>query len=177
MGEINEYAVMELDGDRDVSGPTADKTECEPLSDMLALGSEPEPSGRVLRMVFPVHDRGYLGLTVNMGLLAYEQGSAEAVLDGIRKAVDACADGFTDELMEELLAVERLPDAMAGEESVSCALISDRTGKRVPLNLDVVRSGSTLAVFYSTNLDVPQEGRAPAEVVAAQMRRLEKGTG
>ncbi|MFF8287165.1 hypothetical protein ACF06W_31235 [Streptomyces albus] len=149
-----------------LAGPDAKPAACTPLVHMAAHTSEPAPKSRGA-----ITASSKDGLVTSISLMGHESGDAARVIDDVRTAVKKCGDGFRDDAgkYENVVA---LPDPEQGDEGVSYRMKGTVDGELMPLTFTVVRSGSTLAVFFGTNL-VDQEKTAPdPEVIRAQLAKL-----
>ncbi|MFD0332833.1 hypothetical protein ACFQZ0_03610 [Streptomyces erythrogriseus] len=98
--EVKGFAVKPYDNEFALatasSEMTADKPACAPLA--LALNQLPlgEPQADLTRVLAP-ESQGLNSTQTYVTLTSYATGGAKAVLADVKKAVDACGDGFTAE--------------------------------------------------------------------------------
>ncbi|MGP3977098.1 hypothetical protein ACTWQF_24400 [Streptomyces sp. 8N114] len=170
-GEVEGVDVEPVPGDEAaarlaLTGPGAKPAGCAPLAHMAAHTSVPAPKSRGV-----VTTSRKDGLTTSVGLMGHQAGDATKIVAKVRAAVKKCADGFRDEV-GSYRDVVALPDPTEGDEGVSYSLKSTVDGERMPLTFTVVRSGSTLAVFFGTNLIEPDKTEPAPEVMRAQLAKL-----
>lgn len=156
----------------------ADRAECRPIASVIGGAPEPEPAEMVYRQFITTsEDEEAGGLILFEMLGAYEQESANRLMEGLRKAVKACADGFTTKTggdTSKYSGVTELTAPTGADDALAYQVDGDFEGDRVPLLFKVVRSGSSVAIFYSMNLMDFAEPGIPQSVVAAQIEKLER---
>ncbi|MER5179567.1 hypothetical protein ABT009_14555 [Streptomyces sp. NPDC002896] len=151
----------------------ADPAECQPLADMFMFTTQPKSQARTGRTLTHVNE---LDATVtSLALLAHEQADAEKVMAGLRTATEKCT-GY-EHADYKYSGVQALDAPDAGDEAVSYKVTGDIDGDTVPMAFTVVRSGSTVAAFYAMNMLDGKKTEVPAEVVEAQVAKLEKVSG
>ncbi len=148
----------------------ADPAACQPFADMFMFASQPAAKSRVGRTVT---GPDALDATVSsLALLAHEQADAEKVMDDLRTATKKCtAYEHADSKYRDVAA---LTAPKAGDDAVSYKVVGVIEGQRTPMSFTVVRSGSTLAAFYSINLLKPKKFGVPTEIVEAQVKELKE---
>jgi hypothetical protein len=109
-------------------------------------------------------------------LAAYGQEPAEQMLADLRSAMEECSGGFTTtsggETTHYTAVKELSAPAGAADDAVAYQVDGDVEGEKVPLLFTVVRSGPTVAVFYSMNLMDSAKADVPQSVVTAQLNKL-----
>ncbi|MFC7307437.1 hypothetical protein ACFQVC_24815 [Streptomyces monticola] len=138
---------------------------------MVVYSTDPEAKARIAA---GGADAEFSALS-SVALFAHEQADAEKVLAGVREAVGKCrkfgAQGSS------YSGVRAQPDPKAGDESVAYRLTGSAEGQKGAMAFTVVRSGSTVAVFYSANLGGTAGIEVPRALVDAQIAELEKAAG
>ncbi|MEU9521511.1 hypothetical protein [Streptomyces sp. NPDC048224] len=163
---------------------TVDKPACAPLAyamNQLPLGS---PEADLTRMTSGPTDAPTQltrGITYTYVTLAsYAPGKARAALADARRAVDACADGFTAEANGNKSPYDSVsPEkvAPAGDESLGYTSTMTFRGVRHVLHGEFVRSGDVLAVYFSVDGMAiangrPSDAKLSPTVVKAQNAKL-----
>ncbi|SDK74151.1 hypothetical protein [Streptomyces indicus] len=141
--------------------------ECQVLSDVLTTTTQPAPKARAIKAGMA----GQMESMASIALAAHEQADAEKLVADVREAVDACK-GFKDSDGAQS-TVQGQPDPKLGDESVAYVLVSGEGDEQSKIAFNVVRSGSTLATFYSMNISAEGDSKVPAELVDAQIKKLE----
>ncbi|MEC4020919.1 hypothetical protein [Streptomyces sp. H27-D2] len=154
-------------------GEKADKAACRPLTAVINGLPEPKGSATVYRQLL---GKGAGGETVVTEFLAaHRPQQAGEVLDGLRAAAKACAGGFTargGDSPSKYSAVKELTAPKAGDDAFAYQVTGVLDGDAVPLLFQVVRSGSTVATFYTANLTDDKTPEIPAAVAKAQAEKL-----
>ncbi|MCD9144697.1 hypothetical protein [Streptomyces albireticuli] len=156
--------------------PGTDRAPCRPLVDVLGSQPRPEPAASVVN-TFAKAGEGldFEGLMGMIRVSTYGRDGAAATLRGLRSAAEACADGFGMRTGEgepqEFASVRTLPAPELGDEAVAYRL--ENAAERAPSLITVVRSGSTLAMFFATSLSDPEGVEIPPELVRAQVAKVE----
>ncbi|MFI9309874.1 hypothetical protein [Streptomyces triculaminicus] len=157
--------------------PDTDREACRPL--VVALGSQPQPApvaSVVDTFAAPAGGRGSQGLLGTIRVSAYEGDGASRTLGELREAAAECADGFgmtTGEGEPQRFEAVRVLGAPAlGDEAMAYRLVN--AAERAPSLVTVVRSGSTLSMFFATNLADPGGVEIPERLVAAQVAKVER---
>ncbi|MEU3248980.1 hypothetical protein [Streptomyces sp. NPDC006875] len=150
---------------------------CAPVGSALSGASKYTPLGSVTRMV---QNEDVIS---TMHLVSYRAADAVRVMDELRSALATCTSytmTFPADTTFEKLAPTG--DPHQGEEGVSFRLdVVDRSpgGDSDPYrrlqSYQVIRSGSTVAVFDAVDVDVYRLKKIPAALVTAQMKVLETG--
>ncbi|MFI9581250.1 hypothetical protein ACIHCQ_05285 [Streptomyces sp. NPDC052236] len=155
-------------------GETPDKAECAPLTSVISGRPEPLAQASAYRQLTgPKDDRP----AVSEFLTAHGQQGAVSVLSRLRAAVEACEGGFKATGAEgpsTYTGVKALPVARVGDDAVAYQVTGDFAGAPVPLVFEVVRSGSTLATFYTANFEGPRTPRVPPALLTAQVAKLSR---
>ncbi|MBC9717281.1 hypothetical protein H9Y04_32615 [Streptomyces sp. TRM66268-LWL] len=140
--------------------------DCKPLSDMTGFTSDPAPKARIAK--------GGLNKEFTLAsaaLLAHEQADAEKVLADVRAAVDKCKNYGDSTGSYTGIASQPAPEV--GDEAVAYKMSAQSEGENGLLSFNVVRSGSTVAVFFAADMSGKGTGGVPKELVDAQIKRLE----
>jgi hypothetical protein len=143
---------------------------CQAIADLFLLGTEPDAPARVSRSLTKLDQTD--ATLLRMGLLAHEEADAKKVIGDVRKQSESC-DAY-EHTGYQYTAVKPLKAPDLGDEAVAYTMTSDIDGTKMPLTYTVVRSGSTLVVFYATNLLDNKAPEVPAGVIEAQVTKLEK---
>ncbi|WP_093799069.1 hypothetical protein [Streptomyces sp. Wb2n-11] len=170
-------------------GATADKTECKPLVDAVALRSAGTPVATSARKITTVPQKpaedaspeeklkaGLAGLSsttlMSDTLGSYEGEGAQDALAELRAAGKACAGGFTVVTGSDKTKYTKVtPGAYAGDdEAVAFTLTMDLEGEPSTSQLVTVRKGSTLVTFYAQNFSGKTE--QPKAEIEAQLAKL-----
>ncbi|MEU5684789.1 hypothetical protein [Streptomyces venezuelae] len=170
-GDLKGYKVEKMSAE-DMPSQTvpADPAACQPFADMFMFATQPSAKARVGRIMTGPDELD--ATVISLALLAHEQPDAEKVMDDLRTATKNCtAYEHADSKYRDVAA---LPTPKAGDEAVSYKVVGLIEGQKTPMSFTVVRSGSTLAAFYSINLLKPKKFGVPAEVVEAQVKKVEK---
>ncbi|UGY93370.1 hypothetical protein [Streptomyces gobiensis] len=187
-GELNKAALATADvsgftvktpSKEEVSGAGEEKAkspECQPIASVIGGVPQPEPNGLVYRQLLSTsEDEDAGGLILFEMLAAYEQRSAERMLGDLRKAMKACSGGFSTTSAGETnryTTVRELTAPTGADDALAYEVVGDLEGDKVPLLFNVVRSGSTVAIFYSMNLMDSSKAEVPKAVVTAQINKL-----
>ncbi|MBT3163816.1 hypothetical protein HTV80_11925 [Streptomyces sp. Vc74B-19] len=181
--EVKGFAVKPYDNEfalaKSASEMTADKPACAPLA--LALNQLPlgEPQADLTRVLAP-ESQGLNGTQTYVTLTQYASGGAQAVPADVKKAVDACGDGFTAKgsngstVYDAVTAEDVAP---AGEETVGFTATTSYQGVTHTVHTQVVRTGDVVGVYFSADGMAVINGRAsdaklPPAVVKAQSAKL-----
>ncbi|MBT2396417.1 hypothetical protein [Streptomyces sp. ISL-100] len=168
---------------------TADKAECKPLVDAMALRPVGTPAATAPRRISSVPakpgkdasteekvEAGLAGLG-NMVLMSdtlgsYDGKGAQEALAGLRTAGEACADGFTMIAGSDKTKVTKVAPGTftTGDEAVAFTLTSELDGESGTSQLVAVRKGNTLVSFYALSLTGKTE--LPKEAIDAQLAKL-----
>jgi hypothetical protein len=173
-GDVPGFDVGPLDSPPP-AGETADRPECAPLT--AVINGRPEPLARAsaYRQLVGAKDDGP---AVSEFLTSHGAQGAASVLSRLRAAVKACADGFRASGAEgpsTYRSVKALPVAKVakvGDDVFAYQVTGDYEGDAVPLVFQAVRSGGTLAVFYTANFEGPQTPEIPPALLFAQAAKL-----
>ncbi|QFQ99868.1 hypothetical protein F9278_31100 [Streptomyces phaeolivaceus] len=173
-GDVKGYTISEMPADEMPAVPVpAEPAACQPLADMFYFTSDPQAKDRAGRRVTSVSD---ISATVMaLALASHEQSDAEKVIADLRKAAESC-DGY-EQVGNKYTDIEVLTAPKQGDEAVSYKLKGDIEGAKIPMSFTVVRSGSTLVTFSSMNMLDADKAEVPAEILEAQVAKLEKVAG
>lgn len=169
-GDLKGYKVEKMSA-ADMPSQTvpADPAACQPFADMFMFATQPSAKARVGRTMTGPDELD--ATVISLALLAHEQPEAEKVMGDLRAATKNCtAYEHADSKYRDVAA---LPTPKAGDEAVSYKVVGLIEGQKTPMSFTVVRSGSTLAAFYSINLLKPKKFGVPAEIVEAQVKKLQ----
>ncbi|MFE4666192.1 hypothetical protein ACFRI7_05720 [Streptomyces sp. NPDC056716] len=173
---------------------SADQAECDPLvwstsalppgeTDAGAnnlVGEDPtggaSPTG-------PLTEEGVdMLMEMNMtfvGLSSYEGDGAEQAMKAVNDGVRACSGGFAmtgEGETSQITEVSAYEGADQGDESAAFTMKIDMDGQgTAAFNTEVVRTGSTIATFYTVDFGSIGTGEAtdiPAALVEAQIAKL-----
>ncbi|MEV0260847.1 hypothetical protein AB0I49_05805 [Streptomyces sp. NPDC050617] len=158
-------------------GAEADRSECQPLAALLGSSPDPKPVRSVVNTFARTGDgKDYEGLQGMVRVAAYKGGGAKGTLADLRKAAESCASGFgmkTGEGEEQKFsAVQQLASPKLGDESAAYRLVN--TSEKAPSLVAVVRTGSTLSMFFVTSLTEPQRVEMPQDLLKAQVEKVRK---
>ncbi|MGA4850729.1 hypothetical protein ACOBQB_32485 [Streptomyces sp. G5(2025)] len=170
-GDLKGYKIEKLSAaDMPAQTVASDPVACQPLADMFMFASDPASKARVGRTMTGPDE---LDATITtLALLAHERDDAEKVMDGLRTATQKCK--AYEHAGSKYRDVGALSAPKTGDEAVSYKVVGLIEGQKTPMSFTVVRSGSTLAAFYSINLLKPKEFGVSEEIVDAQIAKLEK---
>ncbi|NUK06339.1 hypothetical protein HRW23_03415 [Streptomyces lunaelactis] len=153
-------------------GETPDKAECAPITAVINGKPEPIAQASAYRQLTGAKDDRP---AVSEFLTSHGAQGAATVLSRLRTAVEACGGGFRASGAEgpsTYKSVKALPVARVGDDAFAYQVTGDFEGIPVPLVFQVVRSGGTLATFYTANLEGPQTPRIPPALLTAQTAKL-----
>ncbi|MFI6104504.1 hypothetical protein [Streptomyces sp. NPDC051310] len=157
-------------------GETPDEAACRPITELL--GGRPEPAARTAAYRQITGANPQSRPAVSMFLTSHGGQGAATVLNRLRTAMTACGDGFTTTGPTGPSAyrgVRELPPVKTGDDSLAFQLTASFEGDPVPLVFHVVRSGGTVATFYTANFEGPATPVMPAALVTAQAAKLSRG--
>lgn len=170
-GDLKGYKVEKMSAaDMPAQTVPADPAACQPLANMFMFAGRPAAEARIGRNVTSKNEMD--ATVISFALLAHEQGDAEKVMDGLRTATKKCTS--YEHAGSKYRDVAALTAPKAGDDAVSYKVVGDIEGQKTPMSFTVVRSGSTVAAFYSINLLKPKKFGVPTEIVEAQVDKLEK---
>ncbi|NGO75840.1 hypothetical protein G6045_09170 [Streptomyces sp. YC504] len=141
--------------------------ECQPLGDVLSENTDPKPKANTAKAGMD----GQMSQLAYVALSAHEQADAEKVLGEVREASKNCK-GFTDSEGVKS-TVEALADPQAGDEAVAYKIGGKVEGQTVSMVVNVVRSSSTLAVFYGMNMADGSKSEIPQGLLDLQIKKIE----
>jgi hypothetical protein len=171
-GDVPGFNVAPMDAPPP-QGETADKTECAPLTAVINGRPEPVAQASAYRQLTGVKDNRP---AVAEFLTTHGVQGATTALSRLRAAVKACEGGFRasgGEGPSTYRGAMALPvAAQVGDDAFAYQVTGDYEGESVPLVFHVVRSGGTLATFYTANLEGPQTPRIPPALLTAQADKL-----
>ncbi|MFC8512396.1 hypothetical protein [Streptomyces sp. NPDC057257] len=144
------------------------------LMSMFNVSAEPE--ARVGRTAYAASGDGDVAGS-SVVLNSYQGVDAEQGMADLRKSVDGCPGGFeiSDALKATAVKSLKVPDV--GDEAVAFRLDGGILGADTPTAYTVVRSDTTLAVFFNPSLSDSGTVTVPVEVVRAQVAKLERVAG
>lgn len=158
----------------------AKDAKCQPLGGLMAGTPQPEPSEAVYRSMLPEPDeQNPSGLVLFETLAAYDGNSADAFLAKLRKALKDCADGFEtaakgDQGIGKYTGVKELkkPKLKGADDVLAFQLDGAADGQEIPILFNVVRTDSTVAVFYAMNVMQPKAAVIPEIIARIQTDKL-----
>ncbi|WP_234379856.1 hypothetical protein [Streptomyces caniscabiei] len=170
-GDVKGYKISDMPAD-DMPAETvpANPAACQPLANMFFFTSDPQAEARTGRRVTSVDQLS--ASVIALALAAHEQSDAEKVMADLREATESC-DKY-EQVGNKYSGIETLPAPEQGDEAVAYKLKGDIEGTKIPMSFTVVRSGSTLIAFSSMNMLDADKAEVPAEVLDAQVKKLEK---
>ncbi|MEU1501775.1 hypothetical protein [Streptomyces sp. NPDC005732] len=150
---------------------------CAPVGSALSGASKYTPLGSVTRMA-----QNEDGIST-MHLVSYRAADAVQVMDELRSAMASCTSyTMTFPMDTTFEKLRRTGDPHQGDEGVSFRLdvvSRDPAGDSDPVrslqSFQVIRSGSTVAVFDAIDMDAYRLRKIPAVLVTAQLKVLETG--
>ncbi|WP_246201582.1 hypothetical protein [Streptomyces alboniger] len=170
-GDLKGYKLEKLSAaDMPAQTVPSEPATCQPLANMFMLATDPASKARVGRTMTGPDELD--ATIITLALLAHEKGDAEKVMDDLRTATKNC-DAY-EHAGSKYREVAALPAPKSGDEAVSYKVVGLIEGQKTPMSFTVVRSGSTLAAFYSINLLKPKEFGVPTKIVDAQVDKLAK---
>ncbi|WP_031069123.1 hypothetical protein [Streptomyces sp. NRRL S-118] len=173
--DVPGYAVGPMDPPP-ARGETPDEAACRPITALLGGRPEPVAPAAAYRQITGANPQSRPAVSVF--LTSHGGQGAATVLNRLRTAMTACRDGFTTTGPTGPSAyrgVRELPPVKTGDDSLAFQLTADFQGDPVPLVFHVVRSGATVATFYTANFEGPATPRTPAALVTAQAAKLTRG--
>ncbi|MBO1335109.1 hypothetical protein [Streptomyces sp. VRA16 Mangrove soil] len=153
----------------DVSVP-AEPSSCQAIADMMLLGTEPDAKARVSRSLSSL--KATDATVIRVGLLAQGEADAKKVVADLRTQSEKCASFEHTDYQYKKVEAHKAP--AVGDEAVSYSMTAEIEGEKVPVTYTIVRSGSTLAVFYGANLLSAEQAQVPQGMIEAQAAKLEK---
>ncbi|MGW7052531.1 hypothetical protein [Streptomyces sp. NPDC054887] len=175
-GDVPDFAVTPMEGAGQTGTERAAQPECQALAAVINGAPEPTPSAVVHRTLTDESEEGRDDQTVVTEILtSYPGGSAVQVLRGVSKAVRACADGFKTtggEGPSTYTEVKPLPAPRAGQEALAYQVTGAFEGADVPLVFQLVRTGSTVVIFYAANFIDAKPPEIPTRLATAQASKL-----
>lgn len=153
----------------------ADEDVCAAVSMMMLFSLSADPEARVARTVSATSG-DTVGTATSVLLSSYQEADAKQGMAVLKPSVEGCPDGFEVDTDTKVSAIKPLDAPDAGDEAVSFRLSGGILGEDTPTAYTVVRSGSTLALFFAVDMTTPKTVTVPDEVVTAQVEKLEKAT-
>ncbi|MEU1119519.1 MULTISPECIES: hypothetical protein [unclassified Streptomyces] len=168
-GDLKEYKVEKMSAE-DMPAQTvpADPAACQPLANMFMFTTDPAAKSRVGRTLTGVDELD--ATVISVALLAHERADAEKTMDELRTATKKCT--AYEHAGSKYREVAALPAPKAGDDAVAYKVVGMIEGQKTPMSFTVVRSGPTLAAFYSINLLQPKKFGVPAKLVERQVEKL-----
>lgn len=171
-GDVPGFDVAPMDAPPP-QGETADRTECAPLTAVINGRPEPVARASAYRQLTGAKDNRP---AVAEFLTTHGVQGATTALSRLRAAVRACEGGFRasgGEGPSTYRGARALPvAAQVGDDAFAYQVTGDYEGESVPLVFHVVRSGGTLATFYTANLEGPKTPQVPPALLTAQADKL-----
>ncbi|MEU8954007.1 hypothetical protein AB0C93_06865 [Streptomyces sp. NPDC048518] len=168
-GDLKEYKVEKMSAE-DMPAQTvpADPAACQPLANMFMFTTDPAAKSRVGRTLTGVDELD--ATVISVALLAHDRADAEKTMDELRTATKKCT--AYEHAGSKYREVAALPAPKAGDDAVAYKVVGMIEGQKTPMSFTVVRSGPTLAAFYSINLLQPKKFGVPAKLVEKQVEKL-----
>ncbi|MFF3338948.1 hypothetical protein [Streptomyces flavidovirens] len=175
-GDVPGFAVTPLQGGGETGKERSEQPECQALAAVINGAPEPAPSAAVHRTLMDESEEGRDDQTVVTEILtSYPQGSAVQVLQGVKDAIGACGRGFSTtggDGPSTYTEVKELPAPKAGQEALAYQVTGSFEGTKVPLVFQLVRTGSTVVIFYAANFIDAKTPEIPARLATAQAAKL-----
>ncbi|MFJ6982167.1 MULTISPECIES: hypothetical protein [unclassified Streptomyces] len=193
-GDVKGFKVEKADDSlpADKSAVKVDKAECEPLayalsalppgdSDALARTTVAEDKAASMETASPedLDMQDMLDMDVVLvGLSSYEGDGAQKAVKGVSDAATACGGGLSmtsEGETQKLTKVTSVKGTPAGDESTAFSVLTEVEGSPLTVEVEVVRTGSTVATFYAVNLAAMSTGgkaEVPPAVIEAQAAKL-----
>lgn len=178
-GDLDDYAIGAMPDEESAPGEErADQEECKPLTSVISGAPEPKATDTVYRQIIGTRKdkkKPMQQMVITEFLTAHKPKDAPKVLADLRAAIKECAGGFTSygpEGDSKYSSVKELPAHQAGDDSLAYQVTGDLNGESVPLVFHVIRSGTTVATFYTANLVDAKTPDLPADVVKKQAEKL-----
>ena len=173
-GDVKGYKISDMSTEEmRAEAVPAEPAACQPLANMFFFTSDPQAKASAGRRVTSVDELS--ASVIALALAAHEQSDAEKVMADLRKATESC-DGY-EHVGNKYTEIETLTAPEQGDEAVSYKLKSDIEGAKIPMSFTVVRIGSTLIEFSSMNMLDADKAEVPAEILDAQVAKVEKLAG
>lgn len=158
----------------------AKEAKCQPLAGLMAGTPDPAPADSVYRSVIADPEgKNPSGLILFETLAAYDTDGANDLFQRLRKAIRDCGGGFEttakgEEGMGEYTNAKELdkPKLSGADDVIAFQLTGDANGQQLPILFNVIRTDSTVAVFYAMNLMDPSKAVIPDVVAATQTDKL-----
>lgn len=171
-GDVPGFNVAPMDAPPP-QGERADRAECAPLTAVINGRPEPVAQASAYRQLTGAKNNRP---AVSEFLTTHGVQGATTALSRLRAAVQACERGFKasgGEGPSTYQSAKALPvAAQVGDDAFAYQVTGDYEGEPVPLVFHVVRSGGTLATFYTANLEGPQTPQIPPALLTAQADKL-----
>ncbi|WP_372345067.1 hypothetical protein [Streptomyces sp. KL116D] len=181
--ELTEAAVTKADVPGYRVGKTPDEeipevsvaakpASCQAIADMFLLGTEPDATARVSRSLGNLKQTD--ATVIRAALLAHQEADTKKIFADLREQSETCKGFEHTTYQYTAVKPQKAPDL--GDESLAYTMTGDIDGTKMPMSYTVVRSGSTLVVFYAANMLEPKKVEVPASVMEAQVAKVEKVT-
>lgn len=161
--------------------PKADRSECQPLADLTAVGTDRSPQAKAFaaRGFAASGQPASAGEILTIALLSYEKGGTKETIDRIRSALAICGSGFktSGNAQGQTLDYSQVKESKSftdGAQSVRFRMVAEGKGAQLPMDIQVVASGSTIAQFLATNIKDSDSAVVPENAVADQVEELER---
>ncbi|AQA13414.1 MULTISPECIES: hypothetical protein [Streptomyces] len=180
-GEVKGLEVQKMtDKEVDEGGSAkSQKAQCQPLAALMGTRYDPAPEASVHRAYATDLTKARVGGTGLIRISSYGPGDAERTVKDLREAVTACQGGFPAEdgsgEKADVKKVTSLDAPKAGDEAVAFSL-HDAGKEKAVIKFTVVRTGAQVTVFFGVNIADPTKSEIPAELVSAQVAKVEKAT-
>ncbi|MFF6980214.1 hypothetical protein ACFZAV_21355 [Streptomyces sp. NPDC008343] len=163
--------------------PRADRSECQPLADLTAVGTDRSPRAKAFAA------RGFAGSNppasegdvLTVALLSFEKEGARDTIERIRSALSACGDAFktSGNAQGRTLSYSNVVQRNSfadSTQSIMVRMVLESGEMRIPMDIQVVAVGSTIAQFLAMNIKDPAKGAVPEAAVSAQLDQLATAT-
>ena len=180
-GDVKGFQVTDQEIAGSVSGkPESDKPSCQALAHLT--GDKPSPTAKeTVRRGLLATGTADSGSAVVAGLNSHTaKGDAVKALDAIRTAVGKCASGFVVTVQGTKVTYTKVKSQTAvkgGDDAVHFTMTVELGGRKLPMDIVVVRDGSTLAHFVGVDFTTMKPYAVPQAVVKAQLAKLDKAAG
>ncbi|MGY1495390.1 hypothetical protein ACW4TU_01880 [Streptomyces sp. QTS52] len=164
--EVDGFQITDFPA-KPAGGGTARPAACQPLENMRTASPDPAPK-QFLGLLAYTTSGSSAGSATTIGLMAYDQPTAEGILDGLRTALEKCT-AYEGGVPARTTAKAGTAPA-AGDDAVAFDLHTRNDSSDAFV---IVRSGATV-VLFSTVSGTGSSAEVPGELVSAQIKKLEQ---
>jgi hypothetical protein len=147
-----------------------ERSACTPVAQALSGTVIGEPATTVVRQASGE------GAVVSVILAEYADGQAQAAMDALATAVDACAAGFTATVDDAERSFGKITRELAPEgadQAMGLGAALKKDGVRTPVKGVVFRKGNTIAYISAVPAGAtPKNFSVPTTVIDAQLAKL-----